>query len=97
MDVFIGNLPGDATLADLHDLVGAFDLRADFQCSKGHDRHGQPYHFFIARTESRKKGMELIARLNGLAFQGSPLSVRECITRQKPGKVNEPERRINPW
>ncbi len=97
MDVFIGNLPGNATLAELHDLVGEFDLRADFRCSKGHDRDGQPYHYFIAHTENRQQGNKLIDRLNGLAFQGSLLSVRECVFRQQPNDWGDADRRINPW
>ena len=97
MDVFIGNLPGDATLTDLHDLVGEFELRADFHCARGHDHSGQPYHFFIARTTNRKQGMELIARLNGLRFQGSPLSVRECVERKSTKAWQLQERRVNPW
>jgi hypothetical protein len=97
MDVIIGNLPGNATLAELHDLVGEFDLRADFQCSKGHDHNGSPYHFFIARTATRGQGMELIARLNGLAFQGSALSARECVRRRQTGNWEQEERRVNPW
>jgi hypothetical protein len=97
MDVIIGNLPGNATLAELHDLVGELDLRADFQCNKGHNQDGNPYHYFIARTETRIQGMELIARLNGLAFQGSALSARECVRRQRNNNWERKERRINPW
>jgi len=97
MDVFIGNLPADATLLELQELVGDFALRADFRCKQGHDRDGRPYHFFIARTENRSHGMELVARLNGLDFQGLRLAARECMPRQ-PGKAwPGEERRINPW
>ena len=97
MDVFIGNLPGDATLSDLQQLVGEFQLRADFHCTKGHDKAGRPYHFFIARTRNRQQGMELIARLNGMTFQGNPLTVRECVQRRKPAVWSGEERRVNPW
>lgn len=97
MEVFIGNMPGTATLVELHRFIGDFDLKADFQRTRGHDRHGHPYHFFIVRTHTRQQGKELIARLNGHVFQGRPLSVRECIRREASVNWRGEDRRINPW
>lgn len=95
MDIFVGNLPGSATLLELHGFVGDIDLRADFTCSKGRDRHGRTYHYFIARTDSREMGVALIAKLNGRVFEGRPVVARECIERAANSKWNGEERRIN--
>ncbi len=96
MEVFIGNLPGGATLIELQDFIGNFDLKADFHSTKSHGRHGHPYHFFIVSTKTRKQGLELIDKLNGHVFQSRPLSVRECIKREQSGQWNGKERRITP-
>jgi hypothetical protein len=97
VEVYVGNLPGNATLMDLHAFVGDAVLRADFQCCKGQDQHDRAYHFFIARAESRKAGLELIARLNGKAFGGQLVVAREYVQRRAPRAWAGEERRINPW
>ncbi len=97
MNVFIGNLPDAAKLVELHDLVGDFELRADYQCHRGRDSNGVFYHYFIARTENQQQGAQLIKRLDGMIFKGKVLSVRECITRNPQGNDWQGEdRRINP-
>jgi len=96
MEVFIGNLPGTATLLELQDFIGDIDLKADFHYTKSHNQHGHPYHFFIASTKTRQEDLELIARLNGHVFQCRPLSVRECIERKQSDEWNGKERRMTP-
>ncbi len=95
MDIFVGNLPGTATLMELHAFVGDVSLRADFHCLRGHDRHGHPYHYFIARAKDRAEGLRLIAKLNGRVFEGRPVVVRECIQRAVTSDWEGEERRIN--
>jgi hypothetical protein len=96
MDVYIGNLPGGATLAELHEFIGDFKLRADFQCCKGQAKEQGHYHFFIARTQTRKEGLEMIAQINGRVFEGVTVVAREYHQRQEAAAWNRPERRINP-
>jgi hypothetical protein len=97
MDVFIGNLPGNATLADLHEFVGDFELRADFKCCKGHKKEQGHYHFFVARTHTRKEALEMIAHLNGRLFKGAKIEAREYRKRSETAFWKGNERRINPW
>ena len=96
MDIFVGNLPGSASLVELQGFIGDVDLRADFQCKNGRDRHGEVYHYFIARTENREQGVELISELNGRMFEGRPVEVREYLERAPDRKWRGEERRINP-
>lgn len=97
MEVFIGNLPGSATLADLGVLLDGIELRADYQCREGLDREDRNYHFFVARTANREAGLELIARLNGRLFAGRAVEVREYRRRGPRLVWNAAERRVNPW
>jgi len=95
MDVFVGNLPGSATLVELQGFLGDIDLRADFTCNKGHDRHGRPYHYFVARTGNREQGLALIRKLSGRVFEGRPVVVREYIRRTAVADWRAAERRVN--
>ncbi|MCF1183184.1 RNA-binding protein [Marichromatium gracile] len=97
MEVFIGNLPGRATLQELHGCIGEVGLRADFRRHVGEDRGRRRYHFFVARTASRVEGEALIARLHGRCLGGRALVVREYRPRSPDPAWRGAERRINPW
>lgn len=97
MEVYIGNLPGAATLIEIRDFIGNFGLRADFQTCRGRDSLARNYHFLIARTETRRQGLELIARLNGHLLADQHLVARECIERKAVKEWGGAERRVNPW
>ena len=83
MDIFIGNLPGDAPLIALYNLLGDIDLRADFEHRWKRDIHDRSYHYLIAYTDSRAAGVRLIAGINGRAFHGRALVAREYTRRKK--------------
>ncbi|NKN32756.1 RNA-binding protein [Marichromatium bheemlicum] len=99
MEVFIGNLPGSATLEALRACIGGVGLRADLHRYDGEDRWRRGYHFFVARTASRVEGEALIARLRGLRLEGQALVVREYRPRATTPDAawGGAERRINPW
>lgn len=97
MDVFIGNLPGSATLLDLTAFLDGIDLRTDFQCEAGRDQYDRNYHFFVARMASREAGLELITRLNGRVFEGRAVEAREYRRRAPCREWRGMERRVNPW
>jgi hypothetical protein len=95
MDVFIGNLPGEATLASLDSFLGGLHLKADFECHSGRDRRSRSYHFLVARTEAPEAGRELIRQLNGRVFEGHTLEAREYIQRRPGNTWQGAERRVN--
>jgi hypothetical protein len=97
MDLFVGNLPGEATLMDLQTFVGDFELRADFQRCQGRDARDRTYHFFIVHATSRKEGLALLKRLNGQEFSGRRVIAREYFRRRPASYWDQEERRINPW
>ena len=95
MDVFIGNMPGQATLASLDSFLGALHLKADFECRTGRDRRARSYHFLVARTPATEEGRELIRRINGQIFEGYTLAAREYLQRRPCEGWRGVERRIN--
>jgi hypothetical protein len=95
MKLFIGNLPGSATLAELDELLGGIKLHADVQVCKGRDKKACDYHYFIARTANDETGQQLINHFNGKLFHGRPIVVRQFIERKCDESWEGPERRIN--
>ncbi len=95
MEVFIGNLPPQATLLELMRLLEGFELKPpDFQCHEGRDRNDRNYHYFVARAPSGD-GRALIARLNGQVFQGNTIEAREYLRRAPCEEWTGEERRLN--
>ncbi len=95
MDVFIGNLPGTATLVELTAFLHGINLRTDFQCHQGQDEHARNYHFVVARTTTPEEGEALIASLNGRLFEGQRIEAREYHPRGSRQEWESAERRIN--
>lgn len=99
MEVFIGNLPGQATFVELGRFLGNLELHANFDCCRGRDAQQRQYYYFIARTKSENEGWELIERLDGLRFLDKELEARPFLARKKRPCGPEPsgeERRVNP-
>ncbi len=96
MEVFIGNLPGTATLLDLTMLLSGIQLRTDFRCYQGRDQQDRRYHFFVARTTTREEGLALIEKLDGQVFEGHRIEAREYLPRRTEPVWDDRERRINP-
>ncbi len=97
MKVFIGNLPGQATLVELKQFLGQIDLRAGFNCCRGRDNSQQSYYFFIAVTQDSEEGWRLIQQLDGRCFLDKRIIARPFHERKS---TNEPppmprERRCN--
>jgi hypothetical protein len=95
LDIFIGNLPGTATLVELTDFLHGIDLRTVFQCHQGQDEHARNYHFVVARTATREEGQALIDSLNGRLFEGQPVEAREYLPRNPCGGWADSDRRVN--
>lgn len=95
MDVFIGNLPGTATLVELTAFLEGIDLRTDFQCHQGQDEPSRNYHFVVARTATPEEGQSLIASLDGRLFRGQPVEAREYKPRSPCQEWEDADRRVN--
>jgi hypothetical protein len=99
VEVFIGNLPGQATFVELRRFLGDLELHANFDCCRGRDALQQPYYYFIARTKTEDEGWDLIERLDGLLFLDKELEARPFLMRKKRPCAPVPgggERRVNP-
>jgi len=98
MEVFIGNLPAQATIAELHRFLGEIELHADFNCRQVRDAQHESYLFFIARTMTEDEGEALIDRLNGKRFLDKVVVARPLVTQMDSDDscyINIEERRIN--
>jgi hypothetical protein len=78
MVVFIGNLPSQATVADLSEL-GRLPAGSHLRIIKKRkkDRDGELVRFGLLQTASPKQARKLIARYNGKQCLGAQLTARE--------------------
>ncbi len=81
MDVFIGNLPAEARLLEIQDLLGGQSVHTRFERRMGRDCFDKDYHYFIVFTSSDNEGRALIDSLNGKIFDGCRITAREFIKR----------------
>lgn len=94
--LFIGNIPGEALLLDIHAFLGGLDLRADFQARQGVDCERKRYHYVVASLESDDDLETLINQYNGVPFKGNSLTVREYQERMPcPDDWQGQDKRIN--
>jgi hypothetical protein len=95
MDVFIGNLPGEATLAELQAFLGDLKLHSDVRHCNGRDHTHKDYHFFVIQAVERQQALALIERFNGSMFHGRAVEAREYVCRKPQGPWQGRERRVN--
>ena len=95
MKLFIGNIPGDALLVDIHNFLGGLELRADFQAREGTTSKRESYHYVVAELSEEGDIDNLINRYDGIEFKGSPLVVREFFDRHPYTQWAGQEKRIN--
>lgn len=93
--VFIGNLPGEATLVELHAFLDGVRLTAELDHLKGIDEDRRDYHYFIARVSSDKDAKEVINKFDGREFRGRKIRAREYVERSESGTWTKHERRLN--
>lgn len=94
--LFIGNLPGDALLIDIHAFLGELKLEADFKTLRGRDCHRKSYHYVIALLKDSEDIEQVISQYDKLSFKGQSLVVREYIDRMPcPDLEPTEERRVN--
>ena len=94
MLIFIGNLPGDATLVELEEILGREHLRVRCSFHRGKRKDKTEYHCVLVDTESDDIGRKLIAQVDGLKLGNSNLVSRPYIDREKSGYWQGENRRI---
>ena len=95
MDIFIGNLPGEATIAELQAFLGDLKLHSDVQHCNGRDRFENGYHYFVVKDLPEARGRTVINRFDGATFHGRKVVAREYVCRQQAATWDGPDRRIN--
>ncbi len=94
MQIFIGNLPGEATLTELQGFLGSLHVHSTVEYGRGCDFQALDYHYFVIRADTRAMGKRLIQQFDGHSFHGRQVEAREYIQRTPSGWSGE-ERRIN--
>jgi len=95
LKLYIGNIPGDALLVDIHNFLGGLELRADFQARQGTTSKRERYHYVVAELSEEGDIDNLINRYDGIEFKGNPLVVREFFDRDPYAEWAGQEKRIN--
>ncbi|NEX19205.1 hypothetical protein G3480_02565 [Thiorhodococcus mannitoliphagus] len=95
MEIFIGNLPGQATLVELTSFLEGVAIKSDCRFYEGRGIDNRNYHYVVARAPSRADGLALIARLNGQLFGGRPIVAREYRRRAPRSQWQGADRRVN--
>jgi hypothetical protein len=93
--VFIGNLPGEATLVELYAFLEGVRLSAELDHMKGVDNDRRDYHYFVAKVNGENDARDVIEKFNGREFAGRKIQAREYIERSNSNTWTEEERRLN--
>lgn len=93
MHIFVGNLPGEASLLELQHFLGNHEMNVDYS-SHSHDKDSHPNtHFLLIKTSSNESADKLISEINGKKFHGVTVEARRFIKRRKKYKWDGQERR----
>jgi len=97
MEVFIGNLSAEATLVEIHNILGEFQMHSDFTTHEGKTCDHTQYHFVVVNTANSEQAEKLITRLNGYELCGMQLDVRKYIHRsiEQQAQWQGEDRRVN--
>jgi hypothetical protein len=92
MYIYVGNLPGKATLVELQSFLGDHEMSVDFSA------HSHPnntdHHFVLVKTAGKRESKQLIRELDGRCFKGSPVQARLYVERAATSDWKGPERRF---
>ncbi len=99
MDVFIGNLPASISFNEVRELHGSWDFDVPVKRIDGEDRHGNRFHYFLARFSPKDEADadRLIQDMAGLSCYGRLLDVREFIHRSYSNERRALNWREKPW
>jgi len=88
VNIYVGNVPREATEADLREAFQAFGQVATVTIIK--DKYsGEPRGFAFVEMPSEAEAQSAIAGLNGKELKGRPLSVNQARPRSEGGGDRE--------
>ncbi len=92
MFIYIGNLPGEATLIELQEFLGDHAMSVDFSAH----RHPQQsdHHFVLIKAMGDAEADQLVSDLNGKPFKGVRVQARRWVERAEKRAWQGPERRF---
>lgn len=93
MLIFVGNLPGEASLLELQNFLGNHEMSVNYSAHRQQNEHSENTHFLLIKTHSHESADELIDELNGKHFHNSQILARRYIQRRSPQIWNGVERR----
>ena len=82
MHIFVGNIPGNATLLELQRFLGDHKMSVDYSSHRHGNSTQTDAHFLLIKTNSNESADDLIQELNGKRFRDVPLEARRFIQRQ---------------
>lgn len=97
MEIHIGNLPPQATVADLNNLFGFPANPAQCRVFKKQGRDGHLFHYGLAVIRPEAAGQRLLARYRNATLDGARLSVREFVPRRMGNERRALDWRTKPW
>ena len=84
MKLYLGNLPYEASEAELREFLSPYEPLVDFHLPLDRDT-GRPRGFAFVTLTSREIGEKAIEELDGADFNGRPARVREAEDRPRGG------------
>lgn len=97
MDVFVGNLPGTITLADMERLMRPFDGKVQVKLEQKQYKEGGVVCFGVCAFSSERLARKAIKKLDGTLLFGRTLSVREYLYRSYSNERRALGWRTRPW
>jgi hypothetical protein len=94
MLIFVENLPRDATLVELEEILGCANLRVRYSSHSGKRKDESEFHCVLVNAESDTVGRKLIEQIDGLELKNNILAARRYIEREKDGQWQGENRRI---
>ncbi len=95
MLVFIGNLPGDAPLIEIQQLLHGHHLSVDFTSHRCDEWQSRDYHFVLVKMQDSESLNRLIGEIDGRLFRGHVLEARPFIRRKQQASWDGIERRVH--
>ncbi len=97
MELFIGNLPPNTSLAELLTFFKAFKGRARFHLEKSPPAEGEPTLYAVAEFESERYARKMMERYAQKSLRGCKLVIREYLHRSYANERRAVNWREKPW
>lgn len=93
MHVFIGNIPGEATLLEIQKFLGNHEMSLNYSALRPHQHPELNSHCLLIKTNSHESADGLIAELNGKVFKEREIVARRYVERKSRQPYHGVDRR----